>query len=99
MSTITIDRKTELVSVTDATRHLATLLKNLHGKIASKYFLAKNNNIEAVILPIEEYEKLLTIQEELDHFMLYEEIRRREAKDTGKRITLEELDRKYDLEG
>jgi PHD/YefM family antitoxin component YafN of YafNO toxin-antitoxin module len=99
MATLTFDRSKELVSVSEATRHLASLLRKLHSRAASKYFLTKNNNIEAVLLPIEEYEKLLDLQEELDRHLLYEEIMRREAADSGRRITLAELDDKYGLEG
>jgi len=99
MATLTIDRRNEMVSVSEATRHLATLMKKLQGRIASKYFLTKNNTIEAVLLPIEEYEKLLEVQEELDHLILYNEIRERERNDSGKRITLAELDKKHGLAG
>ena len=99
MATLTLDRSKELVSVSDATRHLASLLKKLRSRTATKFFLAKNNTIEAVLLPIEEYEKLIGLQEELDRHLLYDEIMRREAADSGKRITLAELDEKYGLEG
>jgi len=94
MATLTIDRKNEMVSVSEATRHLATLLKKMRSRTVGKFFLAKNNTIEAVLLPIEEYEKLLDVQEELDQHLLHEEIRRQEAADSGKRITLAELDEK-----
>ena len=99
MASITMDRGTELISATEAARHLATLLKSFHARTASKYYVARNNTIEAVILPIEEYEKLVDLQEELDHLLLAAEIRERERRDTGKRITLAELDSKYGLEG
>lgn len=100
MATLTIDRKNEMVSVSEATRHLAGLLVKLRGRVASKYFLTKNNTIEAVLLPIEEYEKLLDLQLELDHLILHHDITLREKSDSGKkRMTLAELDAKYDLEG
>lgn len=99
MASITMDRSKELISATEAARHLGTLLKNFHAHDASKYFVARNNTIEAVILPIEEYEKLMDLQEELDHLLLAVEIREREKRDTGKRVTLAELDGKYGLEG
>ena len=98
MAILTINRKTEMVSVSEATRHLAGLLTKLRGRLASKYFLTKNNTIEAVLLPIEEYEKLLDLEAELDHLMLHHEITLRGKRDCGKRISLAELDEKYDLE-
>lgn len=98
MATLTIDRQKELVSVSEATRHLASLLTRLRERLASKFFLTKNNTIEAVLLPIEEYEKLLDLEAELDQLILYHEISMREKRDTGKRITLAELDEKYGLE-
>lgn len=99
MAPLVIDRKTEMVSVSEATRHLAGLLTKLRGRLASKYFLTKNNTIEAVLLPIEEYEKLLDLEAELDHMVLHHEITLREKRDSGRRITLAELDEKYGLEG
>ncbi|MEI6705096.1 MAG: hypothetical protein WCL71_16425 [Deltaproteobacteria bacterium] len=98
MATLTIDRQNEMVSVSEATRHLAGLLNKLRDRLASKYFLTKNNSIEAVLLPIEEYEKLLDLETELDHLILYQEITLREKSDSGKRITLAKLDEKYGLE-
>jgi len=98
MATLTIDRQHELVSVSDATRHLAGLLAKLRERLATKFFLTKNNTIEAVLLPIEEYEKLLDLEAELDHLILHHEITAREKLDSGKRITLAELDIKYGLE-
>jgi hypothetical protein len=97
MATLTINRKTEMVSVSEATRHLAGLLTKLRGRLASKYFLTKNNTIEAVLLPIEEYEKLLDLEVELDHLILHHEITLREENVSGKRISLAELDEKYGL--
>lgn len=98
MATLTINRQQELVSVSDATRRLAGLLQNLRNHVASKIFITKNNTIEAVLLPIDEYEKLLDLEEELDRLMLHQEILLREQRDTGKRISLAELDEQYDLE-
>lgn len=98
MATLTIDRQNEMVSVSEATRHLAGLLNKLRDRLASKYFLTKNNSIEAVLLPIEEYEKLLDFETELDHLILHQEIAFREKNDTGRRMTLAELDEKYGLE-
>jgi PHD/YefM family antitoxin component YafN of YafNO toxin-antitoxin module len=87
-----------MVSVSEATRHLAGLLNKLRDRLASKFFLTKNNTIEAVLLPIEEYEKLLDLESELDQLMLFHEIKLREKNDSCKRITLAELDEKYGLE-
>lgn len=98
MATLTINRQTEMVSVSEATRHLAGLLNKLRDRLASKYFLTKNNTIEAVLLPIEEYEKLLDLESELDNLILHHEITLREKRDSGKRITLATLDEKYGLE-
>jgi PHD/YefM family antitoxin component YafN of YafNO toxin-antitoxin module len=44
----------EVVSV----RKLTILLNNLLENFTEKLFISKNNKIEAIILPIEEYEKM-----------------------------------------
>lgn len=97
MATLTIDRQKELVSVSEATRHLAGLLHKLRERMASKFFLTKNNTIEAVLLPIETYENLLELEAELDELLLHHEITLREKNDSGKRISLAQLDAKYGL--
>jgi hypothetical protein len=49
----------EVVSV----RKLTILLNNLLKNFTEKLFISKNNKIEAVILPVKEYERLKDVYE------------------------------------
>lgn len=71
----------ELITSTRAARELPRLLDHLPEK---RWFIQRNNKLEGVLLGIEEYERLLELEE-------------RERKDDGYRIGLEELASKYDV--
>jgi PHD/YefM family antitoxin component YafN of YafNO toxin-antitoxin module len=56
--------------------------------------LSRNNRLEAVILPIEEYEGIV---EDLEHLLIALEIRERKGRTREKRVTLETLKAQHGL--
>jgi prevent-host-death family protein len=82
----------EIVAASEASKRLGALLQRL--KKTRRLVLSRNNHLEAVLLPIEEYEELM---EDLDHLLLACEIAERKARDTGKRIPWEKLKANYGL--
>ena len=84
----------EIISSSEASKHLGEILSKLKEKKARRLVLTRNNKLEAVILPIEDYEELL---EDLDHLVIAIEIKERQERDAGKRIPWEKLKRKYGL--
>ncbi|MCF6207566.1 MAG: type II toxin-antitoxin system Phd/YefM family antitoxin [Sulfurovum sp.] len=54
----------ELYSITDFTKQISSLLKEVKNKNLKKIGVLKNNRLEAVVLSTEEYARLKQIEEE-----------------------------------
>jgi len=63
--------KDELVSVNELSQHLADFLQRLHNYQQSKIAVINNNRPEAVLVNIEEYERLQEACEMLEHVEMY----------------------------
>ena len=50
--------KNEMVSSTEVVRNFSSLLDSLKTKKRNKIAIMRKNNLEAILLPIEEYERL-----------------------------------------
>ncbi|MBI3015519.1 MAG: type II toxin-antitoxin system Phd/YefM family antitoxin [Candidatus Tectomicrobia bacterium] len=85
-------RRDEIVSSSTASKQLGEVLKAVKKK--GRMVLSRNNRLEAVILPIDEYEGMV---EDLEHLLTALEIQDRKAQDRGKRISWESLKAKYGL--
>lgn len=85
-------RRGEIVSSSKASKQLGEVLNE--AKRTGRVVLSRNNRLEAVILPIEEYEGIV---EDLEHLLTALEIQDRKARDRGHRISWESLKAKYGL--
>jgi prevent-host-death family protein len=85
-------RREEIVSSSKASKQLGEVLDKAKRK--GRMVLSRNNRLEAVILPIEEYEILV---EDLEHLLTALEIQERKARDRGKRVSWDSLKAKYGL--
>ena len=85
-------RREEIVSSSKASKNLGEVLNEAKRK--GRMVLSRNNRLEAVILPIEEYENIV---EDLEHLLTALEIQERKARDRGKRISWESLMAKHGL--
>ena len=85
-------RREEIISSSKASKHLGEVLDRAKRK--GRVVLSRNNRLEAVMLPIEEYEGLV---EDLEHLLTALEIQERKARDRGKRVFWESLKVKYGL--
>ena len=56
-----------------------------------RWFIQRRGKIEAVLTSLEEYKRLLELEELVDHMMLGRLIEERERTDSGHRISLDEL--------
>ena len=54
----------ELFSITDFTKQISSLLKNIKNNTIEKIGILKNNRLEVVVLSTEEYSRLKKIEEE-----------------------------------
>jgi hypothetical protein len=89
--TLTAD---ELITSTKAARDLPRLLDHLAEK---RWFIQRNNQLEGVLLGIDEYQRLLESEEEVERLTLALILAERERQDDGYRIGLNELAEKYDV--
>ncbi len=82
-------KKEEIISASRVARSFGQMVADLVNHKKQRIVVAKNNRLEAVILPIDEYENLSALAELMEHIEIHELIAKRKAKDTGKRISLE----------
>ena len=85
-------RREEIISSSKAAKQLGEVLNEAKRK--GRMVLSRNNRLEAVILPIEEYEGIV---EDLEHLLTALEIQERKARGRGKRVSWESLKVKYGL--
>lgn len=80
----------EMISATLAAKNFGRVVTDLAEHKRDKTAVVKNNEITAVILPVEEYEYMADIVEFVEHLEIYDLVTKRK-KDTGKRISLDSL--------
>ena len=78
----------EIISVSDLARNLSTSLSSLLDYTRDKLAISKNNKLEAVIIPIEEYERMKEAYEYVENMEIARII---EERKNSKTITFEEL--------
>lgn len=88
----------EVIGISQLIRNFSRYLDKLKEHKVSKLLLSRQSGLEAVLLPLKDYERLLDIQEQLDHVILAQELKNREKQDSGKRISRDKLKKKYGLE-
>ena len=85
-------RREEIVSTSEASKKLGKVLRDARQK--GRIVLSRNNRLEAVILPVEDYEEMV---EDLEHILIALEIYERKKLDRGKRISWESLKTRHGL--
>ncbi len=84
-------KKDEIVSASRAARSFGRILSDLVHHKKQKMVIVKNNQLEAIILPIHTYEHLSELAGWVEHIEISALINKRKAKDTGRRISLDVL--------
>jgi hypothetical protein len=70
--------KEEIVPSTKVSRNLSSLLNKLKNHQLEKIAVIRNNEMEAILLPIQEYELLQSLLEKDEYKTLYSLIKERE---------------------
>ncbi len=83
--------KDEIIPVTYIARNLSDILNKLKIGKLKKVAIAKNNRLESVILPIEEYETLQEVYDLVEHMEIYKLVKEREKTDINEFIPFEEI--------
>jgi len=84
----------EIVSVSDMARGFSNILGNIIDHTKDKIAISKNNKLEAVIVNIDEYEKLKEAYDTLEHIEIYEKVKQRE---NSKTISLEDSMKRHGI--
>ncbi len=77
MFTIT---KEDIVSSSKASKNFGQILERLKSGQTEKIIISRNNELEAVIIPIEEYEQVKEAFELVEHLEIFQLIRKRKGK-------------------
>ena len=84
----------EIISVSDIARSFSNVLGNIIDHTKEKIAISKNNKLEAVILNIEEYEKLKEAYDTVEHIEIYEKVNQRQK---SKTVSLENSMKRHDI--
>lgn len=72
----------EIISVSDIARSFSNVLGNIIDNTKEKIAISKNNKLEAVLVNIDEYEKLKEAYDTLEHIEIYEKVKKRKDSKT-----------------
>ncbi|HEX9973946.1 MAG TPA: hypothetical protein VGD14_17885 [bacterium] len=70
--------RTEIISSSKTAKNLSQILENLKKGIIERAIVSRNNELEAVILPIKRYEEIMEMAEVLEHLEIAKLIKERE---------------------
>jgi prevent-host-death family protein len=75
-------RRDEIISASDMARGFSGVLNELIQETKDRFVISKNNKLEAVVLPIEEYERMQEALDFLEHMEIYKSVKAREGSKT-----------------
>jgi len=84
-------KKEELLSASKVARSFGQVLADLSGKRRRRVAVVKNNHLEAILLPVEDYEAMAEALALLEHLEIYRLVQERKRKKTRKAISLDTL--------
>jgi len=86
--------RNEIISATDMARSFSSALTSILEQTREKLAISKNNKLQAVLINIEEYEKLKRAYDILEHIEIAKKI---EERKDSKTISLEESMRRHGI--
>jgi PHD/YefM family antitoxin component YafN of YafNO toxin-antitoxin module len=84
-------KKEEMLSASKMARSFGQVLADLSGKRRRRVAVVKNNHLEAILLPVEDYETMAEALALLEHLEIYHLVQERKRKKTRKSISLDAL--------
>jgi PHD/YefM family antitoxin component YafN of YafNO toxin-antitoxin module len=84
-------KKKEMLSASKMARSFGQVLADLSGKRRRRVAVVKNNHLEAILLPVEDYETMAEALALLEHLEIYHLVQERKRKKTRKSISLDAL--------
>ncbi len=86
--------KDEIISVSEISRSFSTVLKDLMNHTKERFAISKNNKLEVIVLPIDDYERLQEAYDLMEHMEIYQKI---QARKDSKMVSMEDSARKYGI--
>ena len=86
--------RNEIISASNIVRGFSSTLTNIINNKQKRIAISKNNKLEAVLINIEEYEKLKEASDILEHIDIYNKVKDRK---NSKTISLEESMEKHNI--
>ena len=71
--------KDELMSSTEIVRNFSSILDSIKKHEREKVAIMRKNRLEAVILSVDEYERIQELADLIEHFQIYKAVKEREA--------------------
>ena len=84
-------KKDEILSASRVARSFGQVLADLNSKRRRRVAVVKNNHLEAILLPIEDYETMAEALAILEHLEIYRLVQERKSKKRRKAISLDAL--------
>jgi PHD/YefM family antitoxin component YafN of YafNO toxin-antitoxin module len=84
-------KKDEILSASKVARSFGQVLADLSGKRRRRVVVVKNNHLEAILLPIEDYETMAEALAILEHLEIYRLVQERKGKKRPNTISLDAL--------
>ena len=86
--------RNEIISATEIARSFSTALNSVIEKTKEKLAISKNNKLQAVLIDIEEYERLKRAYDLMEHIEIAKKIEERKG---SKTISLNDLMKEYGI--
>jgi PHD/YefM family antitoxin component YafN of YafNO toxin-antitoxin module len=81
----------EIIPSTKVSRNLSSLLNKLKSHQLEKVAVVRNNEMEAIIIPLQEYEIMQSLIERDEYMNIYATIKERESVPKSSYITLNDI--------
>ena len=91
-------RRDEIISASDMARGFSGVLNDLISYTKDRFVISKNNKLEAVVLPIEEYERMQEALDYMEHMEIYKVVKEREKTSRSEYISLEKLAQNHGID-
>ena len=83
--------KDELISSTDIVRNFGAILDSIKERRRDKVAVMRKNKLEAVILSIDEYERIQGLADLIEHLQIFKTIEKRKATPLEEYVDFENL--------
>ncbi len=84
-------KKTELMSSTEIVRNFSSILDSITKHEKDKIAVMRKNKLEAVILSVEEYERIYKLMELFEHIQIFQTVEQRKDTPLNDYINLDQL--------